>query len=69
MIDSNETIMYEYGRDSGYSDGYESAMRIVKENLDEWVCTGQYSNGKDYKYIPYEYYEEIMNKVIDCTWF
>lgn len=35
MIDSNETIMYEYGRDSGYSDGYESAMRIVKENLDE----------------------------------
>lgn len=65
MIDSNETIMYENGKDSGYSEGYETAIKIVKEKLDECVCTGEYPNGEDYKYIPYEYYEEIMCELIN----
>lgn len=65
MIDSNETVMYENERDSDYLNGYKSAMRIVKEKLDECVCTGEYPNGEDYKYIPYEYYEEIMCELID----
>ena len=65
MIDSNETIMYENGRDARYLEGYESAMKIVKEKLDECVCTGEYPNGEDYKYIPYEYYEEVMDELTD----
>ena len=27
MIDSNETIMYENGRDAGYSKGYEDGLQ------------------------------------------
>ncbi len=26
MIDSNETMMYENGRDAGYTEGYEDAL-------------------------------------------
>ena len=29
MIDSNETIVYENGRDAGYSEGYEDALKDV----------------------------------------
>ena len=28
MIDSNETVMYETGRDSGYLEGYEDGLEI-----------------------------------------
>ena len=59
-MDNNETVVYENGRGTGYSEGYELAMKIVKEKLDECVCTGGYPNGEDYKYIPYEYYKEVM---------
>lgn len=27
MVDSNETIMYENGRDTGYAEGYEDGQR------------------------------------------
>ena len=33
MINSNDTIMYEEGRDSGYSEGYEDGMRLKIEKL------------------------------------
>lgn len=64
MIDSNETLIYENGRDAGYSEGFESALETVKEKLDECVCTGEYPNGEDYRYIPYEYYKEIMDELL-----
>ena len=64
MVDSNETVMYENGYDNGYSDGFRTLLEIVKEKLDECVCTCEYANGEDYKYIPYEYYEEIMNELL-----
>ena len=31
MIDSNETIMYESGRDSGYKEGYDDCEEQMKE--------------------------------------
>ena len=65
MSDNNEIDVHEKERNSGYSKGYESAMKIVKEKLDECVCTGEYPNGEDYKYIPYEYYEEVMDELTD----
>lgn len=27
MIDSNETLVYEYGRDAGYNEGYEQGCK------------------------------------------
>ena len=34
MIDSNETIMYENGRDTGYSEGYNDALK----NIASLIC-------------------------------
>lgn len=33
MIDSNETVMYENGRDAGYSDGYEDGVKVGKTEI------------------------------------
>lgn len=33
IIDSNDTIIYENGRDSGYSEGYEAAVETKIEKL------------------------------------
>ena len=35
MIDSNETIAYENGRDAGYDEGYEDGLNKCKEFADE----------------------------------
>lgn len=51
MIDSNETIIYENGRDQGYSIGYLEALETVEERLNECVRTIEYPNGEEYKYI------------------
>lgn len=32
--------------------------------IDECVCTGEYLNGKNYKYVPYEYYKETMDELL-----
>lgn len=33
IIDSNETVMYENGRESGYSEGYEDGLETKIEKL------------------------------------
>lgn len=33
MTDSNETLAYEYGRDVGYVDGYDTGIRDFAERL------------------------------------
>lgn len=34
MIDSNETIMYELGKDSGYQEGYDDCKEQMKEVIE-----------------------------------
>ncbi len=34
MIDSNETVMYESGKDSGYYEGYEDCKDEMKEIIE-----------------------------------
>lgn len=41
MIDSNETLAYENGRDAGYSEGYEDAL----ENVATIICNEACGNG------------------------
>lgn len=65
MTDSNRTVMYENGYENGYSDGFRVALQILKEKLDKCVCTGEYPSGENYRYIPYEYYEEVMGELIE----
>lgn len=38
MIDSNETVMYENGRDAGYSEGYNDALKNVATFISEEAC-------------------------------
>ena len=35
MIDSNETVAYENGRDVGYAEGYEDGLNKCKDFADE----------------------------------
>ena len=65
MMDSNKASMYENGYENGYSDGFRTMLEIAKEKLDECVCSGEYQSGEDYKYIPYEYYEEVMKGLME----
>jgi len=34
MVDSNETVMYESGRDSGYNEGYEECKDEMREIIE-----------------------------------
>ena len=65
MMDNNKTSMYENGYENGYSDGFRTVLEIAKEKLDECVFTGEYLSGEDYRYIPYEYYEEVMRELME----
>lgn len=38
MIDSNDTIMYENGRDAGYSDGFKDGVMAFTKYLKENSC-------------------------------
>lgn len=52
MIDSNETIAYENGRDAGYDNGYEDALEdvvtlIFNKGLEQGVY--KLKSNEDYK--------------------
>ena len=38
MIDSNETLMYDSGRDAVYSEGYNDALKNVATFICEEAC-------------------------------
>lgn len=45
MIDSNDTIQYENGRDSGYEDGFEDAKSIYLDIIEDMayeIATNRY---------------------------
>lgn len=60
MIDSNETIMYENGRDTGYDEGFddckESLMEVI-ETLANEVATYKYPK-------QYEYSDEQIKSIM-----
>lgn len=64
LIDSNETLMYQSGRDAGYAEGFEDGVKVLMLKLGECVCTGEYANGRQYKYILYEDYEAAGRELI-----
>ena len=44
MIDSNETIMYENGRDAGYAEGFEDGLNVKLETIDHHEAIVLYFN-------------------------
>lgn len=40
MVDSNETLMYDSGRDAGYSEGYNDALKNVAAIISEECGNG-----------------------------
>lgn len=44
MIDSNETLAYQYGRDAGYDDGYEDGAVMFAKYLKQHSCSYDLDN-------------------------
>ena len=51
MIDSNDTIQYKNGRDSGYEDGFEDAKEIYLDIIEDMA----------YEIAKYRYPERYMH--------
>ena len=51
MIDSNETIIYESGKDSGYQEGYDDCKEEMKEIIESMACEiAEHRYPKQYAY-------------------
>lgn len=60
MIDSNETIMYESGKDSGYQEGYDDCKEEMKEIIESMA-----HEIANYKYpSQYAYSEEQLKSIM-----
>ena len=63
MIDSNETLMYESGRDAGYSEGYNDALKNVAILISE-ECG---NDGCPFKEDCEVYSDkDCINRIIEC---
>ena len=68
MIDSNETIMYESGKDSGYESGYEDCKEQMKEIIGAMAYEiATYRYPKQYEYSD-EQLETIMSEFGYTPW-
>lgn len=61
MADNDE---YKNGYENEYTDGFHIAMETVHNELEKCICTGEYLSGKEYRYIPYEDYKEVMKSLL-----
>ncbi len=51
MVDSNEVIMYESGKDSGYNEGYKDCKNEMKEIIESMAYEiARYRCPKQYEY-------------------
>lgn len=64
MIDSNETLAYESGRDAGYADGYEDGinLNINKIDLHPTEAVVLKFNFNDY---PLDFIKSVLNLVTE----
>ena len=65
MIDSNETIMYENGRDAGYSDGFEEGVIAFLKYLKENSCFYDLDNYHSFRAIDIEYLDDLADEFLD----
>lgn len=61
MVDSNETIMYENGRDAGYTEGYEDALIDVAKVIGDTCPSCLFE--KDCKAYSDE---DCIKRIIEC---
>lgn len=62
MIDSNETVMYESGKDSGYNEGYEDCKNEMREVIESMAYEiARYVYPKQYEYSD-EQIQSIMSE-------
>lgn len=63
MIDSNETIMYENGRDYGYEEGFDDC----KSELIEVIKSLAYEVAKHEYLGQYDYSKEQIENIMLCA--
>ena len=65
MIDSNETIMYENGRDAGYSDGFEEGVIAFVKYLKEHSCFYDLDNYHSFSAIDIDNLDNLVEEFLD----
>lgn len=65
MIDSNETLMYQAGRDAGYDDGYYDGVAAFANYLKVHACSYDLDNYHSFDAIDVEDLDELVEEFLD----
>lgn len=65
MIDSNETIMYENGKDIGYSEGFEEGIMAFVEYLKKHSCFYDLDNYHSFSAIDIDNLDDLVKNFFD----
>lgn len=65
MIDSNETIMYENGKDAGYSEGFEEGIMAFVEYLKKHSCFYDLDNYHSFSAIDIDNLDDLVENFFD----
>ena len=65
MTDSNETIMYENGRDAGYSEGFEDGVTAFSKYLKKNSCFYDLDNYHSFSAIDIDNLDDLVKEFLD----
>ncbi len=65
MIDSNETIMYENGRDAGYSEGFEDGVIAFTKYLKKHSYLYDLNNYYSFRAIDIDDLDDLVEDFLD----
>ena len=65
MTDSNEIIIYENGRDAGYSEGFEAGIMAFVEYLKEHSCSYDLDNYHSFDAIDIDNLDDLVKEFFD----
>lgn len=65
MIDSNETLAYENGRDAGYDDGYEDGAAMLIEYLKKHSCSYDLDNYHSFEAIDIDDLDDLLEEFLN----
>lgn len=65
MIDSNETLAYESGRDAGYSEGFEECIIAFVEYLKKHSCFYDLDNYHSFSAIDVDDLDDLVEEFLN----
>lgn len=67
MIDSNETLAYENGRDAGYAEGFKDGVVMFAKYLKHHSGSYDLDNYNSFDAIDIDYLDDFVEKFLDKT--